>query len=127
MRTLARAFDDAQWNRTVSAYLASTVCVLSVLLAIVGLYAVTAQRVTLKTHEIGLRMALGAGSPQLIRVLLRSLRVPLLLGLVFGTLGAMGWKRAFSSGVRDLYVSAPETVGAIEQLAERCGQLIADE
>jgi putative ABC transport system permease protein len=110
MRTLMRAVDDAQWNRRVSSYLAGTVCILSVLLAIVGLYAVTAQRVTLKTPEIGLRMALGARSVQIVRLVLYGLRVPLLLGVVLGTLGAMAWDRSFSAGSRDLYASAPRTV-----------------
>ncbi len=116
MRTLERAVDDAQWNRTVSAYLAGTVCLLSVLLAIVGLYAVTAQRLTLRTQEIGLRMALGAKPTQLVRLVLAGLRVPLLLGLVLGTFGAVAWDRAFSSGSRDLYASAPETVLTIAVL-----------
>ena len=116
MRTLERAVDDAQWNRTVSAYLAGTVCLLSVLLAIVGLYAVTAQRITLRTQEIGLRMALGAKPTQLVRLVLAGLRVPLLLGLVLGTFGAVAWDRAFSSGSRDLYASAPETVLTIAVL-----------
>jgi putative ABC transport system permease protein len=113
MRTLERAVADAQWNGTLSAYLAGTVCVLCVLLAIVGLYAVTAHRVALKTQEIGLRMALGARSLQVVRLVLSGLRVPLLLGLVLGTIGAVAWDRAFSSGSRDLYASAPETVMTI--------------
>ena len=116
MRTLERAVADAQWNRTLSAYLAGTVCILCVLLAIVGLYAVTAQRVSLKTQEIGLRMALGARSLQVVRLVLSGLRVPLLLGLVLGTIGAVAWDRAFSSGSRDLYASAPETVMTIAGL-----------
>lgn len=116
MRTLARAVADAQWNRRVSAYLAGTVCILSVLLAIVGLYAVTVQRITLKTQEIGLRMALGARSPQVVRLVLSGLRVPLLLGLALGTIGAVAWDRAFSSGARDLYASAPQTVLTIAAL-----------
>ena len=78
MRTLERAVRDAQWNRHMSAVLADTVTWMSVLLAIVGLYAVTAQRVTLKTREIGLRMALGARSLQIAKVILLGLRVPLL-------------------------------------------------
>lgn len=116
MRTLERAVADAQWNRTVSAYLATTVSILAMLLAVVGLYAVTAQRVTLKTQEIGLRMALGARAPQVVGLLLRSLRVPLLLGLLLGTLGAVAWDRTFSSGSRDLYAAAPQTVLTIAAL-----------
>jgi putative ABC transport system permease protein len=116
LSTLEQAVRDAQWNQTVSAYLAVTVSILSVLLAVVGLYAVTAQRITLKTREIGLRMALGAASAQVIRLVLRDLRLPLLLGLVAGTLGAVAWDRAFSSGSRDLYASAPATVITVASL-----------
>jgi putative ABC transport system permease protein len=115
-RTLSRAIEEANWNGRVSNYLAGTVCMLSLLLAMVGLYAVTAQRVTLKTQEIGLRMALGARPAPLIGMILRGVRVPLLLGLVLGTIGAAAWDRAFSSGDRDLYASAPETVLTIAAL-----------
>lgn len=70
MRTLERAVREAQWNSHTSAVLADTVTWMSVLLAMVGLYAVTAQRVTLKTREIGLRMALGARSLQVAKVII---------------------------------------------------------
>jgi putative ABC transport system permease protein len=110
MRTLKQAVRDAQWTRHTSAVLADTVTFMSVLLAIVGLYAVTAQRVTLKTREIGLRMALGAGSIQVGSVIVRGLRVPLLLGFLLGTAGSMGWDGAYSSGVAGVYTSAPPTL-----------------
>jgi hypothetical protein len=110
MRTLKQAVRDAQWTRHTSAVLADTVTFMSVLLAIVGLYAVTAQRVTLKTREIGLRIALGARSPQVAGVIIRGLRVPLLLGFLLGTAGSMGWDGAYSSGVAGVYASAPPTL-----------------
>lgn len=110
VRTLKQAVRDAQWNRHMSAVLADTVTFMSVLLAIVGLYAVTAQRVTLKTREIGLRMALGAGSLQVAAVIIRGLRVPLLLGFLLGTAGSMGWDGAYSSGAAGVYTSAPPTL-----------------
>jgi len=83
---------------------------MSVLLAIVGLYAVTAQRVTLKTREIGLRMALGARSAQIARMILTGLRAPLLAGLLLGTAGAMAWDGAYASGIAGVYTSAPPTL-----------------
>lgn len=110
VRTLERAVREAQWSRHMSAVLADTVTYMSLLLAIVGLYAVTAQRVTLKTREIGLRMALGARSLQIARVIIAGLRVPLLAGLVLGTAGAMAWDGAFSSGLAGVYASAPPTL-----------------
>ena len=110
VRTLKQAVRDAQWNRHMSAVLADTVTFMSVLLAIVGLYAVTAQRVTLKTREIGLRMALGARSLQVAAVIIRGLRVPLLLGFLLATAGSMAWDDAYSSGVAGVYTSAPPTL-----------------
>ena len=110
MRTLKQAVRDAQWTRHTSAVLADTVTFMSALLAIVGLYAITAQRVTLKTREIGVRMALGARSLQVGSVIIRGLWVPLLLGFLLGTAGSMGWDGAYSSGVAGVYTSAPPTL-----------------
>jgi predicted permease len=109
-RTLKQVVRDGQWNRHMSAVLADTVTWMSVLLALVGLYAVTAQRVFLKTREIGLRMALGARAFQVARVILAGLRVPLLLGLLLGAAGSMAWDGVFSTGAAGVYASAPSTL-----------------
>ncbi|HET9706009.1 MAG TPA: ADOP family duplicated permease [Vicinamibacterales bacterium] len=110
IRTLKQAVRDGQWNRHTSAVLADTVTSMSVLVALVGLYAVAAQRVTLKTREIGLRMALGARAVQVARVILAGLRGPLMLGLVLGAAGSMAWDGVFSTGVAGVYASAPSTL-----------------
>jgi len=110
VRTLERAVREAQWNRHLSAVLANTVTLMSLLLAVVGLYAVTAQRVALKSREIGLRMALGARSMQITRLVISGLRAPLLAGLLLGTAGAMAWDGAFASGIAGIYASAPPTL-----------------
>lgn len=110
MRTLNKVVREGQWNRHMSAVLADTVTWMSVLLAMVGLYAVTAQRVTLKTREIGLRMALGARSAQIAKAVVAGLRVPLMAGLLLGTAGAMAWDGAFSSGLAGVYASAAPTL-----------------
>jgi predicted permease len=113
VQTLAAAIDDAQWNPRVSARLALTLTFLSVLLATVGLYAVTAHGVSLRTREIGVRMALGARTGHVLRVVLRSIRVPLALGLAMGIAGAVAWDRAFASGAPGLHASDPAMLLAI--------------
>ena len=116
MRTLQRAVRDAQWNRHMSAVLADAVTWMSVLLAMVGLYAVTSQRVTLKKREIGLRMALGARPGQIGSAIIGGLRMPLLAGLLLGTVGAMAWDGVFSSGMAGVYASALPTLGKVAGL-----------
>lgn len=107
MTSLTQARRDAEWNGRVSEGLALTLTLVSVLLATVGLYAVTAHAVTLRTQEIGIRMALGASSSQVVRTVLQNVRVPLILGFVLGTGGSMAWHRAFSFGSAASQVTDP--------------------
>ena len=62
--------------------------VAGLLLAAVGLYAVTAYSVAQRTQEIGVRMALGATAEQVVGSFVRRNAVPLGLGLVTGLAGA---------------------------------------
>jgi putative ABC transport system permease protein len=62
---------------------------IALLIASVGLYAVTAQGVTQRTHEIGIRVALGARSPQVVWLFVRRTFSQVLIGLVVGLAGAI--------------------------------------
>lgn len=112
VRSLRQAIRDAGWNSRVSARLSSTLMFLSIVLAGVGLYAVTAHGVSTRRHEFGIRLALGATAWRIASLVLRDLRVALGLGLVLGIGGAVAWDRAFPSGRPDLSVSSPEVLAA---------------
>jgi predicted permease len=57
---------------------------LALVLASVGLYGVTAYSVARRSAEIGIRMALGADRPAVVRMVLRGAGLQLLLGLALG-------------------------------------------
>jgi putative ABC transport system permease protein len=63
---------------------------IALLLAAVGLYAVTAYSVTQHTREIGVRVVLGARPAQVIWLFLRRGAVQLGIGLAIGVAGAFG-------------------------------------
>ena len=76
--------------------------VVGLLLAAVGVYAVVAYSVAQRTHEIGIRIALGATASQVVRSICRRAAAPLGLGLLAGLTGAAALGRtleAFLVGV----------------------------
>jgi putative ABC transport system permease protein len=71
-----------------NAFLLSLFAALALLLTAVGLYGVMAYSVVQKTHEIGIRMALGANPADLVRMVLR--RAVVLVGAGLGAGIVMG-------------------------------------
>jgi putative ABC transport system permease protein len=60
----------------------------ALVLAALGIYGVMSFAVAQRTHEIGLRMALGAGRDQVLRQILRDGITTSLVGVLFGSIGA---------------------------------------
>jgi putative ABC transport system permease protein len=76
---------------------------LSLALAAVGLFGVLSYIVAQRTHEIAIRMALGAQQGDVLRMVVRQGMVPALTGMGLGIAGALGLTRVLSSllyGVR---------------------------
>ena len=84
--------------------LLSTLGAISLLLAVVGLYGVTAQVVSERTREIGIRVALGAHPGQILLPLMRQGACAGLFGLILG-LGAVAYAQRWVAGM--LYEVAP--------------------
>lgn len=70
---------------------------LALILAAVGLYGVTAYTVERRTSEIGVRMALGANRPGIIRLVLRGAFLQILTGLLIGIPASIACARLLSS------------------------------
>lgn len=61
---------------------------LGLMLALVGIFGMTAYAVARRTHEIGIRMALGARGGQVVGATVRDALWPVAIGIVAGLVGA---------------------------------------
>jgi predicted lysophospholipase L1 biosynthesis ABC-type transport system permease subunit len=77
---------DRQRQRTI---LLGLLGALGMTLALVGVLGMTSYAVGRRTQEIGVRLAFGAQPGQVVRVMLRDSAVPIFVGLVIGTGGAL--------------------------------------
>ncbi|MGB7186864.1 MAG: ABC transporter permease, partial [Candidatus Acidiferrales bacterium] len=96
--TLKEEADDSVAQEHLLAMLSGFFGGLALLLTAIGLYGVMAYVVTLRTHEIGIRMALGAQQGSILRLVMRDAAIVLTAGIVAGLLGAISITRL----VRDL-------------------------
>ena len=78
------------------AFILGTMSIVSLLLATIGVYAVTAYSVAQRSHEIGVRMALGAQRRQVLLLVMRHGMRLSLFGIVIGLLIALALGRVLA-------------------------------
>jgi ABC-type antimicrobial peptide transport system permease subunit len=86
VRTLASAFEELAARFSVLVTFVSVLGIVGVLLALIGVYGVVAFAVSRRTKEVGIRMALGATGPVIMRLLLSASVTPVAMGLAAGLL-----------------------------------------
>jgi putative ABC transport system permease protein len=98
---------------------AASLGVLGLILAVVGVYGLVSYVVTQREHEIGIRMALGAGRHAVLRmVLVQGMRL-LGLGVVVGLAGALVLTRLMGDLLVGVTASDPLTFATIALLLVR--------
>ncbi len=88
-QTIEDVFADARYSTELLGGWFGALAVLAIVLAAVGLFAITGHAVTQRTQEIGVRIALGARSREVVWLFLRRTLVQLGFGIVIGIAGAL--------------------------------------
>jgi ABC-type antimicrobial peptide transport system permease subunit len=88
-----------------AASLAGAMGILGPVLAVVGVYGVTSYAISLRTHEIGVRMALGADRNEILKLVSRRGLALVLAGVVLG----LGTAAAFTRTMQKLLIGVSST------------------
>jgi len=114
--TVDARLDELVAERRLQTSLLTGFSVVALLLATIGIYGLIQYSVATRTHEIGLRMALGARAGDIFRMVMREGLVLSLAGLVLGLIGAWWLGRAGSSLLFGVTATDPVTFVAVSLL-----------
>ena len=113
---LAEHIGETLYAERVAASLLSVLATLALLLAAVGLYSVMAYSVTQRTHEIGIRMALGAKRADVLGLVVRQGFALTLIGMAAGTAASLAVGRLLASFLYGTSTTDPVTFVAVSAL-----------
>ncbi len=116
VRTMNEVMGQSLTIRSFSTLLLSAFAGLALLLASVGIYGVMSYSVTQRTHEIGVRMALGAGQATMLGLVLKNALLLSLTGIVIGLGGAFALTRVLSSMLFGVGATSPATFTGVAVL-----------
>ncbi|MFZ0923589.1 MAG: FtsX-like permease family protein [Candidatus Acidiferrales bacterium] len=112
-RTLKAVVSTAEAARRYESFLGALFAVFAVLLAALGLYGVTSYSVSQRTHEFGIRMALGAQRGDVMRLVMRQGTRLALFGVGIGVLAALALTPLMASLLFGVSASDPLTFSAV--------------
>jgi predicted permease len=124
VRTQQRLLDNFVYARPrFDLFLFSIFAALGLILALLGIYGVVSSTTAQRTHEIGIRMALGASVREVIGMVLTSGTKLVAAGVVLGLIGSLLSVRVLSHEVQNLSTFDPYTFAAASLLVLFAGLL----
>jgi putative ABC transport system permease protein len=114
--SMERVIENASAERRISMVLLLLFAGMALLLSAIGIYGVMAYTTTQRRHEIGIRLALGAGTPAVLRLVVGQGMRLVLLGLGAGLLGAWVLSRALTSQLYGITAQDPVTYATVALL-----------
>src|SRR5262245_7022252 len=97
MRTMDEFMTESVAPPRFRTLLVTLFAIVGVLLAAIGIYGVMAYAVAERTHELGVRIALGADRASVLRLVLGESMVLAAIGIAFGLAGALASARLIQS------------------------------
>jgi putative ABC transport system permease protein len=113
VQTMDQIIDESLGGDRFVTYLFAGFAGVALVLAAIGIYGVMSFAVAQRTQEIGLRMALGADSREVLRMILREGMGLALTGLVIGLIGAFAVGRIMKSLLYGVSSTDPLAVGGV--------------
>jgi predicted permease len=97
VKTMDERLADALARRRLSMLLLGGFAGIALILAAIGIYGVMAYSVNQRTHEIGIRLALGAQTRDILRLVVRQALLLVSVGIAVGLAGALALTRVMAS------------------------------
>jgi putative ABC transport system permease protein len=116
VRTMQDVLSESVAPRRFNMLLLAAFAGLALLLASIGIYGVMSYSVSQYTHEIGIRMALGARAADVLQLIVRQGMALVLIGLAVGAAGALALTRVMASLLFDVKPWDPLTLTSVSML-----------
>ena len=115
-RTFSQVYSASLGSRRFNVILTGFFGIVALLLATAGVFGVMAYSVSRRTREIGVRVALGAGSGDVLRMILSQGMGTIFIGVAIGIAGSLALTRTVESLLFGVTATDPLTFGAVTLL-----------
>jgi putative ABC transport system permease protein len=123
IETMENIVQDSLGSRRFPTLLLSSFALLALVLATVGILGVVSYSVAQRTHEIGIRMALGARAVDVLKLMVSGSMTWVVVGVAVGVAGSLGLTRLLGTLLYNVKPSNPVVLGTVSLLLTAIGLL----